>query len=124
MHWAALFSVLTVVAVNVLTDVPPLVDHMEAGLQTELALSRSLPPHEAVHAVVVQLLVLVQEGVVHGQLLLLVVVPPGEVVPVPVGPVIPGVGEPPVGDKPGQAGRSRLHNKIVSDGSVLRRKYL
>ena len=66
---ALFFSVLTVVAVNVLTDVPPLVDHVEPGLQTELALSRSLPPHEAVvHAVVVQLLVLVQEGVVVMQL--------------------------------------------------------
>ena len=108
---------------NVLAHVLPLVDHVEAGLQTELALGLSLPPHEAVvHAVVVQLLVLVQEGVVHGQLLLLLVVPPGEVVPVPVGPVLPGVGEPPVRDEPGQAGRGRLHYEVVSDGSVLRSK--
>ena len=66
---------LTVVAVCVVTDVPPLVDDVEAGVQTVLAVGRPLPPHEpvspeeAVHAVVVQLLVLVQESVVHWQLL-------------------------------------------------------
>ena len=125
--------ILTVITLMAVTDVPPLVDHVDAGLDAELALSVSAsppPPHrEAVHRVVVELLILVQEGVVHGQLLLrvveLVVVVPREValcMNILVGPVARGGGEGWGGlplEVVEQAGRRGLHNQVVSDGSVL-----
>ena len=124
--------ILTVITLMAVTDVPPLVDHVDAGLDAELAVRVSAsppPPHrEAVHRVVVELLILVQEGVVHGQLLLrveLVVVVPREValcMNILVGPVARGGGEGWGGfplEVVEQAGRRGLHNQVVSDGSVL-----
>ena len=34
-----------------------------------------------------------------------------------------GVGEPPLGHEPGQAGRGGLHHQVVPDRPVLQRKY-
>ena len=130
-----LFSgwILTVITLMGVTDVPPLVDHVDAGLDAELAVRVSAsppPPHrEAVHRVVVELVILVQEGVVHGQLLLRVVdvvcVVPRQValcMNILVGPVVRGGGEGSGGfplEVVEQAGRRGLHNQVVSDGSVL-----
>ena len=71
-------QILTVVTGVHLTHISPLEHNMGSGLDTGVALLHlPLLPHrpdvEPVHAVVVQLLVLVQEGVVHGQLLLVII---------------------------------------------------
>ena len=123
----------------IVTDISPPVDNVSPSLDTRLALSISTfttsshgPEVVSVHRVVVDLVILVQESIVHRKLLFSLVQVVGPMRDVSVcmnvliGPVILGVREwflvVVVLEIVPDTWRSRLHNQVISDGPILKQR--